>query len=66
MADVVAIAHVCGTELDDQGLDMIVAKLFAAGIFVAESNAQAARWAVASLRQIELTRNPELKIGATG
>lgn len=42
---VAVVAHVCGTELDPQGLDRQEAALRAAGVLVAPTNAQAARLA---------------------
>ena len=39
------VAHVCGTELDPQGLDRQEEALRAAGVLVAPTNAQAARLA---------------------
>ena len=42
---VAMVAHVCGTELDPQGLDRQEAALRAAGVLVAPTNAQAARLA---------------------
>ncbi len=41
------IGHVCGTDLDHQGRDRVVAGLTAAGVLVAGSNAEAATWAAA-------------------
>lgn len=43
--DVVFIAHVCGTDLDPQGRDRVVARLAGAGVLVAGSNTEAAAWA---------------------
>jgi FdrA protein len=42
---IAVVAHVCGTELDPQGLDRQEAALRAAGVLVASTNAQAARLA---------------------
>ena len=39
------ISHVCGTDADPQDRTAIVAQLDAAGVLVASSNAEAARWA---------------------
>ena len=41
----VVIAHVCGTELDPQGRDSVVARLGNVGALVADSNAEAVVWA---------------------
>ena len=41
----VMIVHVCGTELDPQGRDSIVARLGNVGALVADSNAEAVVWA---------------------
>lgn len=43
--ELVIIAYVCGTDRDEQRKDAQVAKLLAAGVFVAKSNAEAARLA---------------------
>ena len=51
----IAIAHVCGTELDPQNRDAIIAALGGAGVTVAGSNFEAAAWAGQVLRQLELT-----------
>ncbi len=51
----IAIAHVCGTELDPQNRDAIIAALGGAGLTVAGSNFEAAAWAGQVLRQLELT-----------
>ncbi len=50
---VVFIAHVCGTDLDHQDRDKVIAGLTSAGVMVAGSNAEAATWAafVVSARQ---------------
>jgi succinyl-CoA synthetase alpha subunit len=48
-AEVSVIAQVCGTEGDIQDRAAIVDTLRAQGVFVAESNAQAATWAAAAL-----------------
>ena len=39
------IAHVCGTDLDPQGREQIRDRLADAGVYVAESNAEASSWA---------------------
>ncbi|MBV9289129.1 MAG: acyl-CoA synthetase FdrA [Hyphomicrobiales bacterium] len=44
---VALIAHVCGTELDPQKRDTVVAALKSAGVLVASSNAEAAVWSTA-------------------
>lgn len=44
---VVFIAHVCGTDLDHQNRERVVAGLTSAGVVVAGSNAEAATWAAA-------------------
>ncbi|QIK61959.1 acyl-CoA synthetase FdrA [Leucobacter viscericola] len=43
------IAHVCGTELDSQDRSAVVERLRDAGVYVADSNAEAAHWALATL-----------------
>jgi succinyl-CoA synthetase alpha subunit len=45
------VAHVCGTELDPQDRNRVVAALEAAGVLVAASNAEAATWSAAILSQ---------------
>lgn len=47
------VAYVCGTDRDLQGRDAVVSSLRAAGVLVAETNAEAATWAsaVAAHRQ---------------
>ena len=45
--NVVFIAHVCGTDLDHQNRDKVIAGLTSAGVLVAGSNAEAATWAAA-------------------
>ncbi|MEZ5849621.1 MAG: acyl-CoA synthetase FdrA [Hyphomicrobiaceae bacterium] len=45
----IVIASVTGTDADPQGYAAQVAKLAAAGVHVAASNAQAARWALAAV-----------------
>lgn len=52
IGQVVAIAHVCGTALDPQDRNAIVANLREAGVLVADSNAEAAQWAGHALREI--------------
>jgi FdrA protein len=47
--DLVAIAHVCGTDLDPQPYTLQCARLERAGALVARSNAQAARYAARAL-----------------
>ena len=49
----VAIAHVCGTALDPQGRNAIIANLREAGVLVADSNAEAAEWAAHALHEID-------------
>ena len=41
------VAHVCGTELDPQNREGVVAALKSAGVLVASSNAEAASWSAA-------------------
>ncbi len=53
MGQVVAIAHVCGTALDPQGRNAIIANLREAGVLVADSNAEAAEWAAHALHEID-------------
>lgn len=45
----VVIAHVCGTESDPQDRAQVIDRLRASGVFVAGSNAEAARWAAAAV-----------------
>lgn len=45
--NLVFIAHVCGTDLDHQHRDTVVAGLTSAGVLVSGSNAEAATWAAA-------------------
>jgi FdrA protein len=44
---VALVAHACGTDLDPQNRDSVVAALKCAGVFVVSSNAEAAAWSAA-------------------
>jgi succinyl-CoA synthetase alpha subunit len=44
---VALVAHVCGTDLDPQNRQAVVAALKSAGVLVASSNAEAAAWSAA-------------------
>ena len=44
---VALVAHVCGTDLDPQNREGVVAALKSAGVLVASSNAEAAAWSAA-------------------
>ena len=44
---VALVAHACGTDLDPQNRDSVVAALKSAGVLVASSNAEAAAWSAA-------------------
>jgi len=45
------ICYVCGTDLDPQDRNQILAGLKAAGVLVASSNAEAAAWSAAIIRE---------------
>ncbi|MFN8100022.1 MAG: acyl-CoA synthetase FdrA [Mycobacterium sp.] len=45
------IGYVCGTDLDPQGRDQVVARLESAGALVASSNAEAATWSAALIAE---------------
>ncbi|MDH4075264.1 MAG: acyl-CoA synthetase FdrA [Acidimicrobiia bacterium] len=49
------VAHVCGTDADPQGRQATIARLESAGALVAESNAEAARWAAHMANRIAAT-----------
>ena len=46
------IAHVCGTDQDPQDRSAVIDQLCKAGVLVADSNAQASRWAAALVCQL--------------
>ena len=48
---VVFIGYVCGTDLDPQNRDQVVARLESAGVLVASSNAEAATWSATLIAQ---------------
>ena len=45
------IGYVCGTDLDPQNRDQVVARLESAGVLVASSNAEAATWSATLIAQ---------------
>lgn len=55
----VVIAHVCGTDEDPQNRSATVATLEAAGVMVASSNAEAARWAAFVAKAVAAAAVPE-------